>query len=422
MVFLGILFITGCSSPDNSSSGGGGGGGDNVTIIDRASGMLMTCQFVNKSSYSDDQVWITAYCQNSTPKYCSIHKDGSLVTATTDGEALKTYSLSELKGSGYQFPTYMNSARLYVTYGTATVPITFANAASTGVTGPSSASSDSAVGYGKYWDFIEFAVVLPAHTDFNVNTSTVDEFGIPIYLKLYNDAMTLVAATGITKSRETVFSLWNARSSSDLPDLFKNLAKDSYKIISPNLISSSVSGDYAYITNIATYRSNLQSYFDSYLTHIWTTYNSSTDSSKYFEFTIGANTYKAYTNGSDTMNCYKNGTSVGTITKPSSSDVWGLATGSLKCVNGETDMNIFKKYLGAVLHRNMIEYGWATSNSSSRPYYTVDGSYKVMNYYSKFWHSISDDGKAYGFSYDDVNGENTTVASTTPRALVVYLY
>jgi hypothetical protein len=41
------------------------------------------------------------------------------------------------------------------------------------------------------------------------------------------------------------------------------------------------------------------------------------------------------------------------------------------------------------------------------------------NYYARFWHTRSLDGKAYGFPYDDVGGYSTYVSHTNPQYLLV---
>ncbi|HEV7814305.1 MAG TPA: beta-1,3-glucanase family protein, partial [Janthinobacterium sp.] len=41
------------------------------------------------------------------------------------------------------------------------------------------------------------------------------------------------------------------------------------------------------------------------------------------------------------------------------------------------------------------------------------------NSYAKFWHEHSVGGKAYGFAYDDVSDQSSTVMSPTPEHLVL---
>ncbi|AKK23974.1 beta-1,3-glucanase family protein [Pandoraea oxalativorans] len=41
------------------------------------------------------------------------------------------------------------------------------------------------------------------------------------------------------------------------------------------------------------------------------------------------------------------------------------------------------------------------------------------NAYAKFWHDHSIDRKAYGFSYDDVADQSSTLVSPTPEHVVL---
>ena len=40
------------------------------------------------------------------------------------------------------------------------------------------------------------------------------------------------------------------------------------------------------------------------------------------------------------------------------------------------------------------------------------------NYYAKFWHDHSADGLAYGFCYDDVSDQSSTIMATAPEHMV----
>jgi hypothetical protein len=45
-----------------------------------------------------------------------------------------------------------------------------------------------------------------------------------------------------------------------------------------------------------------------------------------------------------------------------------------------------------------------------------------FNFYAKFWHEHTINGKAYGFCYDDVAQQDTLIHAKTPTKLVVTLY
>ncbi len=41
------------------------------------------------------------------------------------------------------------------------------------------------------------------------------------------------------------------------------------------------------------------------------------------------------------------------------------------------------------------------------------------NYYVKFWHTHSVGGLAYGFAYDDVSNQSSTIISVTPEHMIL---
>ena len=44
------------------------------------------------------------------------------------------------------------------------------------------------------------------------------------------------------------------------------------------------------------------------------------------------------------------------------------------------------------------------------------------NFYAKFWHDHSINGRAYGFCYDDVNAQDTLIEARNPVNLIVTIY
>jgi hypothetical protein len=57
----------------------------------------------------------------------------------------------------------------------------------------------------------------------------------------------------------------------------------------------------------------------------------------------------------------------------------------------------------------------ADPNSAPSTYYKA----APANFYAKFWHDNAIDGKAYGFSYDDVHSQSTYVSHSDPQYLLV---
>jgi hypothetical protein len=292
----------------------------------------------------------------------------------------------------------------------------------------------------KIWDIIEFASVLTNGTDFNVNTSTVESFSIPIYIELFDSTGASVGTTGINKSRADVFTDWGSFTSDDC---FKKLwykkdGKD-IRLIAPNQIVTATSltsgGDFLYLrdylgTNPGTskkyldeYQATLKSYYTASLNTWWAAHSGT--GNQYSFTSDDSKTFNIYTDGDSIKS--NGGTSINSIKKPISdtdttdtSSIWGCK-GNLECagtkVTIDINTDIVKKYLAAAFNRGMTS-NWADN--------TAGNYYQTSPYssYAKFFHqtTISPDGKAYGFSFDDVHGKNPSLGSSTAKTLKISLY
>ena len=75
--------------------------------------------------------------------------------------------------------------------------------------------------------------------------------------------------------------------------------------------------------------------------------------------------------------------------------------------------NELGKQLCAAFHRHILQ-DQANLNNASQYYLQAPA-----DYYSKFWHDHSINGRAYGFCYDDINGQDSILSCGSPRGLVV---
>ena len=70
--------------------------------------------------------------------------------------------------------------------------------------------------------------------------------------------------------------------------------------------------------------------------------------------------------------------------------------------------------LCAALNRCVAQFSTTVQNTPSDYYQNAP-----CNYYSAFWHSVAVNGFAYGFAYDDVNGQSSDFNSTDAQYVQV---
>ncbi len=442
---FGVLLLLGCivacsSSKGGSEGGGGGSNGGGGGSKDGPFDTFITCEFVNSTSggetYGNDKIWVTAYSKDESGAFFSIDLNddgvGSRVYAKAAYQQLISRNLEYISArGGLKLPVYTNGARLYISYGDSAIFIQYVDTpVGLGVEGPAIANGEWGT---KIWDFIEFAAVKPDGVDFNVNTSTVDSFCIPIQIELKNAIGTSLGTRGINKSRSYVFSQWEA---STMPDAFKKLVyKDGgtyIRIISPGPIATAASisadGDFKYLkdylhnldgTSLVGIQNSLKEFLNSTLNTMW---GNHTSSGAGLSFVDGGKTYTCWAEGSDWLFSTDGGSTNDKIVNlkvgSDSSCIWGCS-GPLECQPGEDEKNTVKKFLAAAFNRGMVTQGWDDTDGSK--YYKPDGSGGVYNHYSKFFHrtDVSPDGKAYGFSFDDVHDKNSSIGNASTKKMII---
>ncbi len=208
-----------------------------------------------------------------------------------------------------------------------------------------------------YYDFIEHTI---SATRYNGNTTRVDAFGIKLAIRLRNhDGSEFTVGENyptFAESRSATFQ----RFIDAVPTEFKPLAqlKAPYRILNPGAGGFGANGQYA-------------NYYAAYIDEIWAT--------------NGLTIPKAGPNASG-LGSYPN--------------------------------------LSAAIHRHT-----AGPNTFTPDGKLIDQSMWAdptkfylqapADYYAKFWHDNSIDGKAYGFPYDDVGGYSTFIAHNNPQYLLV---
>lgn len=226
-----------------------------------------------------------------------------------------------------------------------------------------------------YKDFIEFT---HNNTGWYGNTTLVDEFVIPLTIELF-EAGGKSRKVGIAEPRSALFEAFKK----EVPAEFQSCVKGPQRIVSPcraDFDKGKANG----------------TYFDKYIDEVWEHFATETK-------TPGGWTGKVV-----------NGALI--FTNPS-----GKAEKGFTCPRKPTTQEAFLgsgplgglPQICAAINRHILAEpeNW---KDAAKFYPVAPG-----NYYAKFWHAHSIDGKAYGFCYDDVAQQDTLVHFAKPTKLVI---
>jgi hypothetical protein len=219
-----------------------------------------------------------------------------------------------------------------------------------------------------YWDFIEYAY---DKGTWHGNTTQVDAFCIPTTIELGDRKV------GIDESRGKLFAAFRR----EAPQPFKGCVQGERWILSPHRAGFDKQGPHA-------------KYFDKYLDEVWEMYTRErkTPSGKWVGKVVdGALTF-APVDGGQALRC---------ASKPTTQDVF-LGTGVLAT----------NPQFCAAMNRHVL----ADPADWNRPaaFYQAE----PCNWYAKFFHEHSIDGKAYGFCYDDVADQSSFFSGTGSEVIV----
>jgi hypothetical protein len=384
----------GDSSSSGSSSGSGSGSGSgstSTTLIGLTSGKEMTIQFANNTNgtYVNSQIYVCVIGRNASDSFCYLKPDGTLVPITGGSSSSGwSYKLSDI--SGFQVPTAMSSARLYVSMGKPVVMNGVVDInGNIGVAQPD-LNNPADANATLIFDWIEFTV---GGGGFWGNTTQVDQFGFPITMEMFNDSGSSYVSyqkVGITKSREAIFSAFE-----NLPQTeFRGLVQRPYRIIAP--CKGAFRTGRTYGTYMKSYVDQVWSYYATHtlnFTHPLGTFSGKVLSDGRFEFTRASDGGRFYISG-----------------KPNNDE---LFEGSGVLASGNDTEKAIQAQICAALNRHVLmdPANWANSAA----YYQSGPA----NWYAKFWHDNSMTPKAYGFCYDDVADQSSLIETHSPRGLVI---
>ena len=359
-----------------------------VTLIPLNAGMQMTCQFVNNTGgqYQDSQIYVVAIGLNSSNQYCHLDANGNMVPCNV-GENGSAYALALGSMQGLQFPPVMTSSRLYVSLGSPlSIPIN-GTPGNVGIAYPD-INNPTDANINKTFDWIEFNV---GNNLIFCNTTQVDMFGIPMLMDLYDNSpggYTLNGSVGITEPVASIDSEYAA----SVPSPFQTLEQP-YRIVAP------IHGSFAVGQPNA-------GYFDAYIAAVWNQYRTSdlviTLNQGTFTGRVGSDNRLAFTTPGDPAVYY--------VSEPTTNDVWGGA-GAL--AQGNSVELALEAQICAGFHRHVIDNA-ANMNNPAAYYLSAPA-----DFFAQFWHEHNLNAKAYGFCYDDVQNQSSSLIGTGPRGIVL---
>ena len=201
------------------------------------------------------------------------------------------------------------------------------------------------------------------------NTTMVDMFSVPLSIRL-KGAKDQTAGTLKSGARDKVFQDVGAA------EAFSGLVIDDKRVIAPG--HGLGAGRFA------------EDYFDAYVDEVWNTY-----SGKDLVVTTNAGKFTGRVSG-DTLTF--NGPAQVSFNRPSTKDVL-FCDGNLAAPNDGTTGPV-AAILGAALNRTTLASIADQPTTDPAEFYKGDSAH----HYVKAMHEATEDGKAYGFAFDDVAG------------------
>jgi hypothetical protein len=219
------------------------------------------------------------------------------------------------------------------------------------------------------------------HTAFGGNTTQVDQFGLPIKVTLTQTSSGYSQTRGITLTRAQVF----AKYVQSVPAAFqalvvKDAAGKPLRIVSPRTSTPGA----------------LATWMDQPVNNFWTTYTNKTFTYNGPGYTVSG---RVNTSGLFAYTVTSGGVSTAyTMRKPTTAQVFANNGPFV----GTGIQGAFLAQLAAAFNRGVASTPTLWNNVAA--YYPAGTHW---NAYAKFFHDIGVDNRAYGFPYDDVNGQSS---------------
>ena len=386
-----------------TTSNGPLGGGYNYSTYSKEIGVDLNNN--TRGAYSNSQIYVEVLGINpSTGVFNWVQSNGTMAPINPNDANASNH----LTHNGVNYPNYsfnlgqstelilpqLSSGRIYISVGSPMYIAVTGSGSSVGYAGPNPQNS-SDPNNNTHYDWYEFTY---NSSGLYINTTQVNQFGLPLLLDVFGANHTFHQQTGIVQSQAQIDQAYQ----SETPSAFSASAVSSYRILSPAE------------TTFGSGQSN-GTYFDSYISQTWSYYASNA-----LTVAIGSRTFSGKTSGNTfTFNevntgngAFQGGTGY-VIGYPTTQQVLvcngAFATGD----PNNSDRNSVELQIEAQLCAAFNRHVATTSNEWTIPsdYYGA----APANYYAAFWHRHSINGLSYGFPYDDVNSQSSTITTGQPE-------
>jgi hypothetical protein len=336
-------------------------------------------------------VYATFTGLDAAGRFCRLDRDGRFLPCSTadnvvprDGRTWCAYAIP-LQGTPFlelDARQTVTSGRLYLSVG---APLLLRVDETTGGLVQPDPANPMDPNRSIRFDWIEFTL---DGSGFHGNTTCVDQFGLPIAMTLIDraDPARPVGQVGITEARSALFKAYRAA----MPAGFAALTDpQDLRIVAP------AHGGFA---GAGPERDYLQPYIDQ----MWTRYRSEP-----LELTPDEGRFTGRVDPQDRIVFTREGDAAAYLIqgKPTSQEAF-LGNGVL--ARGNALEKVLGAQIAAMLNRHVLERPRAWREAAG--YYQQD----PCNRYAQFWHEHSLGQLAYGFSYDDVNGQSPSLATPAP--------
>ena len=371
---------------------------------------------VNKTNgvWTNDKVFVTVIGMDpANGKFAYVTPQGAIVDFTTtdagasghltgpDAKSYGNYSFTLAQSTLLKLPI-LTSARAYISLGAPLYAQVYADSKGTvnGYAGPNP-QNNTDPNYNTHFDWYEFNYGSNGTVStLYINTTQVDEFGLPLLLDVWAGGGSFHKQVGISESIAQIDKEFAA----EVPAQFQPATMSDLRIFSPAKLGLSTGGLYS-------------NYFDSTIAQAWSGYQTTP-----LSITLTGRTFVGAATGS-TLTFHENNSTAGhggesfVVQQPSTQDVLGCAGAMARGVAGTApalqDENAIQLQLEnqicSAINRGVLSTpaNWA----HAADYYNATPA----NFYSRFWHNHSVGGLAYGFSYDDNNNQSTTITTQQPE-------
>ena len=340
--------------------------------------------------------WVN-YNGTVTPANVSDNTASNALVAP-NGQTYPNYAFTLAQSHQLTLPP-LTSGRIYISEGSPLYMsiVAGANGGNNGYAGPNPLNTTDP-NINVHYDWYEFNYA--ATGDIFINTTQVNQFGLPLLLDVWGANETYHMQVGINESIANL----DQEYVSQTPVAFNTPAPTNLRILSPAETTFNAGG-----TN--------GNYFDNFIASAWAQYSATP-----LTATLNGRQFTGMTSGTtitfrEVNPAAANAGETFVVQQPSTQDILECAGTMANGVAGNTpqlqDENAIQLQLEnqicAATNRGVLlaPANWANASA----YY----SSSPANFYSQFWHQHSVGGLAYGFSYDDNNNQSTTITTQKPE-------